>query len=68
MVTKSRSSRSSDLVLMLSPAEVAAILGIAPRSLRRLIARKQFPAPRRLSRRLVRWHHDTVRAFIEDTK
>ncbi len=52
---------------LLTPAEGAARLGIAVRTLWRGISLGTIPAPSvRLSRKIVRWREDDVNAFIRN--
>lgn len=48
----------------LAPKEVARLLGVCGKTLRRLVASGKFPPPTRYSRKLLRWPASTVQAHI----
>ncbi len=50
---------------LLSPKEVAAILGVQRRTLFRWISDGSFPPPIRLNRRVVRWREEAVLAWVQ---
>jgi len=50
---------------LLTAQQVAARLSISPRTLYRMIARGQFPAPIRYTRKLVRWPARDLEEFLD---
>ena len=50
--------------LMISPARVAILLGVSPRTLWRLAATGKIPQPIRYSRKLVRWKAADIAAYV----
>jgi predicted DNA-binding transcriptional regulator AlpA len=50
---------------LLALHDLESILRVSTRTIRRLLARRQFPAPVRIGRSL-RWRPDDLRAFIHE--
>lgn len=53
---------------LLTAREVAARLSISPRTLYRMLSRKQFPPPVRLGRKWVRWKTTDVQRYLDALK
>ncbi len=49
---------------LLTRKQLAAYLGIHPRTLPRWVQERKLPKPRTLSKRCVRWHKEDVRPFV----
>ncbi len=62
MVTEFKKRESSEY---LSVRQVAALLGVTTRTIWKLSAARQFPAPVRLTPRLPRWKRAEIDAHIE---
>jgi excisionase family DNA binding protein len=50
---------------LMTVKQVAHQLHVSPRTIWRYVARKQFPAPLRLSRARVRWRRDDIHTYLE---
>lgn len=50
---------------LLGPEDVAAYLGVTPRTVRRLVADRGFPAPFRITPGTARWRREDVDAWLE---
>ena|SRR5436190_22310041 len=50
---------------MLTAQEVARLLGLNRRSVRRLVLSGQLPAPLRIGKRAVRWHRKDIDAWVD---
>jgi prophage regulatory protein len=50
---------------LLAPKEVARLLNIGPRTLRRWIAEGTFPEPMRLNSRVIRWKWETFQHWLD---
>jgi predicted DNA-binding transcriptional regulator AlpA len=49
----------------LSPKDLAVLLGIGSRTLRRMLLAKRLPEPIRASQRLVRWPRKVITAWMD---
>jgi predicted DNA-binding transcriptional regulator AlpA len=54
--------------VLLGPKDVARILDIDLRTLRRWLAAGRFPKPSRIGKRYRRWLSQDIRALLEDKK
>ncbi len=54
----------ADAECWLTPAQVARMLAVGIRTLRRMAADGQIPQPHRFTRKLVRWDYQTLREFL----
>lgn len=53
---------------MLTTSDVAAIVGVDPRTISRKVESGQFPPPDLRSARVIRWHAATIRSFLGGTE
>ena len=50
---------------LLTAIQVAGRIGVSTRTLHRLVAAGKFPSPARVNRKIVRWHSEVVKAWID---
>jgi len=50
---------------LLTPIQLAELLGVHRNSLRRLVASQRLPRPLRISHKVVRWKHSEIEEWLE---
>ncbi len=54
-----------DLARLATYADVAQMLGVSVKTLRRLVAAGDIPSPLRFGRRILRWRVDVIQAWLD---
>lgn len=60
--------RATEKTLLMTATQVADLLSISTRSVWRLVASHQLPAPIRYNRKLVRWKRADILSYVERLK